>query len=229
MMKIPQKTALNFSLFIILLYWLYELCDLNHTGILPGNFSEFVLKIVIIKSIHLSVIVLLLRIEKAGWHEMGFTFKNWKKQLLVGLLLGFIMFLLINVGLTSLLAGIFPQTKSDGSILSYFSDPGNLYMWLAIGIFGGGLVEETMRIFFLTRFQKRFGKAGLYFALICSSFIFGAGHLYQGIATAISTGVSGLILGSIFIKRKSAIELITLHAFSDVLAILGAYQMANHS
>jgi hypothetical protein len=37
------------------------------------------------------------------------------------------------------------------------------------------------------------------------------------------------LLGVFYIKRKSAIEVITIHAFSDVLAILGAYQMyANH-
>ena len=57
--------------------------------------------------------------------------------------------------------------------------------------------------------------------------VFGIGHLYQGVGTAISVGLSGLVLGAIYIKRRSAIEVITIHAFSDILAILGAYKLAS--
>jgi uncharacterized protein len=226
-MNITKRTALHFSLSIILFYWLYELFIVKHSGISPGNFSDFVIGIVTNKVIHLAVIFLLLRIEKDGWNDMGFRLKNWRRQFLTGILLGLIMFLLINIGLTSILNNIFPRPPASGSILAYFSEPRNLYTWLAIGIFGGGVVEEVMRIFTLTRFQKRFGQAGLYFALVISSFIFGAGHLYQGIGPAISTGISGLILGSIYIRRNSAIEIITIHAFSDVLSVLMAYQLAS--
>lgn len=227
-MKVSKKTALHLSLFIIVVYWLYELFVVNHNGILPNNFSDFIIRVSLIKVIHLVVIILLLKLEGDGFHEMGFSTNNWKKQLLFGLLMGLILFLLVNVGLTSVLNSLFPKSGSSGNILKYFSESRNLVLWLAIGIFGGGVVEEVNRIFVLTRFQKRFGKAGLYFALMCSSLVFGIGHLYQGTGAAISTGVSGLILGSIYIRRNSAIELITIHAFSDVLAILGAYLLAGY-
>ena len=227
-MNISKRTAVHLSLSIIVFYWLYELFVIKQSGIPDSNFSDLVVRIVINKVIHLAVIVLLLKIEKDGWHDMGFRLKNWRKQFLIGILLGFTMFLLLNIGLTSILNSIFPMQATSGSFLTYFSEPRNLYIWLAIGIFGGGVVEEVMRIFMLTRFQKRFGQAGLYFALVCSSFLFGAGHLYQGTGSAISTGISGLISGCIFIRRNSAIEIITIHAFSDVLAILMAYQLASH-
>lgn len=227
-MNITKKTALHLSIFIIIIYWLYDLFILNHSRVFPVDFSDFASGIIIRKLIQLTVIILLLRIEKDGWKDMGFHFNNWRKQILTGIFLGFLMFLLLNIGLTSILNGIFPKSASSGSIMAYFNDTRNLYIWLAIGIFGGGVVEEVVRIFMLTRFQKRFGKPGLYFALVCSSVIFGMGHLYQGTGPAISTGISGLILGVIFIRRNSAIEIITIHAFSDVLAILLAYQLAGH-
>ena len=87
---------------------------------------------------------------------------------------------------------------------------------------------ELMRIFVLTQSEKAFGKAGLYGALIFSSIIFGMGHLYQDTGSAISTGISGLILGMIFIRR-SAVEVIATHAFSDVLSILAAFELAGNA
>ncbi len=227
-MTISQKTALHFSLAIIVIFWLYQLFLAIIHKSLPSNFYEFAVRIAITKSIHLVVIVLLLKLEGAGWQEMGITLKNWKKQLLIGLLWGFILFLLFNIGLNNVLSNVFPKPATSVSILDYFNETWNLYVWLAIGIFGGGFVEELMRIFMLTRFQKKFGQLGLYIALACSSLVFGLGHLYQGTGTAISTGISGLVFGVFYIKRKSAIEVITIHAFSDVLAILGAYLLSDN-
>jgi membrane protease YdiL (CAAX protease family) len=100
---------------------------------------------------------------------------------------------------------------------------------MLVGILGGGLTEELSRIFVLTRFEKAFQRPGLYVALIFSSVIFGIGHLYQGTGAAISTGIYGVVIGLIFIRRRSALEVITAHAFSDVLAILAATLLAmNH-
>lgn len=85
-----------------------------------------------------------------------------------------------------------------------------------------------MRVFVLTRFEKSFGITGLYVALVISSVLFGLSHLYQRMGTAITTGISGFVFGIIFIHRRSATEIITVHAFSDVLSILAAYQLAGH-
>lgn len=225
-MIITKKAALHLSLFIIILYWLLELFIVSRTGILPDSFTDFVIRIAIIKSIHLGVIILLLKLEGDSWHDVGLHLKNWKKQVLIGLLLGLGIFLLVSVGLTTVANILFSKPSESGKILQYFKEPEYLYLWLLVGILGGGLVEEIMRIFVLTRFQKKFGKAGLYFALLFSAFVFGMSHYYQGVGAAISNGIFGLILGGIYIKRRSAIEVITAHAFSDVLAILAAYQLA---
>ena len=211
---------------IFVFYWLYHLLTVRTDLVIPSSFSELIVRILTIKCIHLGTISVLLYFEQ-DWHSMGFTLRNYKKQFMLGLLMGLGMFLLFNVGLSSILNIIFPQPAGPSSIFIYFKDPKNLFIWLMIGIFGGGLVEELMRIFVLTRFEKQFNLYGLYIALIISSVVFGTGHLYQGVGIAISTGLSGLVLGAIYIRRRSAIEVITIHAFSDILAILGAYKLAN--
>jgi membrane protease YdiL (CAAX protease family) len=220
-----RKPILYFSIALIFGYWVYKLLSPDPPA--PAEFSQLALQIVQTKIIHLLTIVLLLFLQREQPGNLGFTSEKWVKQLGIGLFFGAVMFVLINVGLNSILNGIFPRTSDGGvPLLSYFSDIRNLYAWLLIGILGGGFVEELMRIFVLTRFEKAFGIAGLYGALLVSSIVFGIGHLYQGTGSAISTGLSGLILGMIFIRRRSAIEVITIHAFADVLSILAAFELA---
>ena len=56
--------------------------------------------------------------------------------------------------------------------------------------------------------------------------MFGFGHLYQGLGTALSTTASGLVFSLVYLRRRSALEPIVAHAFSDVLAMLGATLIA---
>ena len=56
--------------------------------------------------------------------------------------------------------------------------------------------------------------------------MFGLGHLYQGLGTAISTAVSGLVFALVYLRRRSALEPVIAHAFSDVLAMLAATMLA---
>ncbi len=224
-MNLSKQKALQLSLLVIVFYWVYQLILAPTHHIENTSFTDFASRIAVIKCIHLLTIIVLLKLEQESWKNLGFTFKNWKKQLLFGVLGAVVMFLLISVGLNSVLGSLFPKPSGSGNLLDYFTEPQNLYIWLALGIAGGGFVEELVRIFILTRFQKKFHQCGLYFALICSSVVFGVGHLYQGTGSAISTGISGLILGIVYIKRRSALEVITLHAFTDVFGILAAYQL----
>ena len=69
------------------------------------------------------MILLLLKIEKDVCGDIGFRLKNRRKQFLTGILLGFIMFLLLNIGLTSILNSLFPMPATSKNILTYFSEP----------------------------------------------------------------------------------------------------------
>jgi CAAX protease family protein len=59
-------------------------------------------------------------------------------------------------------------------------------------------------------------------ALVVSSVIFGIGHLYQGIAGAVSTVVVGFLFGAMFLATGSLLLPIVVHAVMDlrILAML---------
>lgn len=228
-MTLSKQTALYISIGVIAAYWLYNVVTAGAHAVLPAEFSEFAWNAMLRKILHVVVIVLLLRLAGADSADVGVYRDKWKQQLLKGLLFGLIFFVFFNAGLASVMSSLFPEPEVAGnSVMMYFHDPQNLVIWLMLGIFGGGVVEELMRIFVLTRFEKVWGKTGLYIALLFSSVVFGLGHLYQGTSGAISTGIYGLVIGLIYIRRRSAIEVMTAHAFSDVLGIVGAYLLAGH-
>ncbi len=226
-MTLSNRSALGISLSVIVLYWIYQIVAQRSGPLLPAHFSELVLRIVRTKLIVFVTMFLLLRLAGEGWDALGVSRHEWPKHLGVGLLIGLAMFVGLNVALDSVMNALIPRPPASGpSVLSFFRQPGNLLVWLPIGIFGGGIVEELQRIFILTRFEKWLGRPGLVLGVALSSAMFGFGHLYQGLGSAISTAVSGMVFCLVYLRRRSALEPVTAHAFSDVLAMLGATMLA---
>ncbi|MBI5838376.1 MAG: CPBP family intramembrane metalloprotease [Candidatus Eisenbacteria bacterium] len=226
-MNLSRRTALGVSLGVIFLYWGYQIVWQHSAPVLPAHFSDLVLRIVRGKLIVFAAVMLLLRLEGERFAALGVTRHQWPKHFGVGLAIGFAMFLGLNIALDSVMSSLLPRSPSAGpSILSFFKQPGNLLIWLPIGIFGGGVVEELQRIFILTRFEKWLGRPGLILGVVLSSALFGFGHLYQGVGTAISAAISGAVFALVYLRRRSALEPIVAHAFSDVLAMLGATMLA---
>lgn len=226
-MTLSKRTALWISLGAIVLHWIYQIVSRGAGPTLPDHFSELVLRIVRNKLIIFTAIFLLLRLEGEGFDALGVSRRDWPRHLGLGLAIGFAMFVGLNVGFDSVMNSLIPRPPASGpSVMSFFKEPMNLLAWLPIGIFGGGVVEELQRIFVLTRLEKWLGRPGLVLGVVLSSAMFGFGHLYQGLGTAISTAVSGLLFAIVYLRRRSALEPITAHAFSDILAMLGATMMA---
>ena len=226
-MTISKRTSLGISLGAIVLYWIYQIVSQRPDAPLPAHFSTLVWRIVWAKIIVLTVLFLLLRLEGEGFQGLGLSGHEWPKHLGVGLLFGLVMFVALNVGLGSVMSSLLPRPAVGGpSIFIFFKEPRNLLAWLPIGIFGGGVVEELQRIFIFTRFEKWLGRPGLILGIVLSSVMFGLGHRYQGLGIAISTAVSGVLFALVYLRRRSALEPITAHAFSDVLAMVGATMQA---
>ena len=226
-MRISKPASLGISLGAIVLCWIYQIVSQRPDAPLPAHFSDLVWRIVCNKIIVLTAVFLLLRLEGEGFEALGLRFREWPKHLGIGLLFGLVMFVVLNVGLSSVMSSLLPRTAASGpSILTFFKEPVNLLAWLPIGIFGGGVVEELQRIFIFTRFEKWLGRPGLILGIVLSSVMFGLGHRYQGLGIAISTAVSGVLFALVYLRRRSALEPIAAHAFSDVLAMLGATMQA---
>lgn len=228
-MPLSKRALLPLSLALIGMHWAYLLLDHPMTPVLPPTFAELALKIVLNKLVLFTILAVLLSLEPQGWAGVGITSQDWPKHLAIGIGIGMLMFIILNVGLTAALEAILPRPSQSGpSIVSYFAELRNLLVWLPIGVFGGGVVEELERIFIITRFEQWQGRPGLILGILLSSAMFGLGHLYQGLGVAISTAISGVVFTLVFLRRRSALEAITAHAFSDILAMVGVALSMRH-
>lgn len=227
-MTLSKRTLLFLSLGLIGLHWTYQLLDHPTTPVIPTSFSELAGRIILNKVVTFAILSLLLHLEQQGWEGVGVSRRDWARHVGIGVGIGLAMFLFLNVGLTAALEAVIPRPTQQGpSILSFFAQWSNLIIWLPIGVFGGGVVEELERIFVFTRFEQWLGRPGLVLGVILSSVMFGVGHLYQGVGAAVSTAVSGVVFALVFLRRRSALEAMTAHAFSDVLAMVGGAMMAH--
>ena len=226
-MTLSKRAALGISLGVIVLHWIYQIVSHRSGPSVPAHFSELVVRIVSTKLLVFAALFLLLRLEGERFDRLGVIRHEWPRQLGLGIAIGFAMFVGLNVMLDSVMNHLIPRPPSNApSITAFFKTPRNLLAWLPIGIFGGGVVEELERIFVLTRFEKWLGRPGLILGVALSSAMFGYAHLYQGVGTAIGTMLSGVVFSLVYLRRRSALEPVTAHAFSDVLAMLGATMLA---
>lgn len=226
-MPLSKRSALGVSLSAIVLYWCWQIFAQRAPQPLPAQFSDFALRVVRSKLLVGASLFVLLRLEGEGLASLGCSSVEWRKRVGVGLAAGLAMFVGFNVALDSLFNALIPKTPTSGvSVLNYFEAPANLLLWLPIGVFGGGVIEELQRVFIITRFERWLGRPGLILGVALSSAMFGFGHRYQGLGTALSTGVAGVAFARLYLRRRSALEPITAHAAADVLAILAATLLA---
>ncbi|MCP3978602.1 MAG: CPBP family intramembrane metalloprotease [bacterium] len=166
----------------------------------------------------------LLRLNGETLRDLGFTSRMLGRQLAIGTLFGFVLFLAHQLAISPLIDALLPASAPQGVNLAPLF--GNVYqapIWIFLAVFKGGFVEEGMRVFGLTRFERILGKPGLVFAALVGSAAFGAGHLYQGLDSAIGTGIQGLLFVAIYLRKRRTLEAVTAHAVYDLIGITLAY------
>jgi len=227
-MIVTKRTALLVSLLAIVASWAYHIARQSAGHALPAEFSDFAIAIAVAKLVTIAIIYFLLRLGGEGFGSLGVGARAWPRHLGIGLAFGVAMFVLFNVGLASILGPMFARPADGGrTLMTYFQQPGNLLLWIPIGVLAGGVVEELERIFVITRFEHWLGRSGLVLGIVLSSAIFGLGHLYQGVGIAIGTAISGAALALLYLRRRSALEPMAAHAIADVLAVLAATMLAH--
>jgi membrane protease YdiL (CAAX protease family) len=92
--------------------------------------------------------------------------------------------------------------------------------WIFVSLTAGICEEILYRGFLIHYFFAAPFHAPLAVALIVSSVIFGAVHLYQGIAGVISTAILGLIFSAIFLTTGTLVVPMILHALIDLRILL---------
>lgn len=104
-----------------------------------------------------------------------------------------------------------------------------LYLiWVALSWISGGLAEEMFfRGYVITRLKGVFANAPFasVLAVVLSAALFGYGHVYyQGLRGFVTTGVIGLVFGSMFlIFRRNLWPVIIVHGAVDTLSFTARF------
>lgn len=175
---------------------------------------------------------LALRIRTEPWTTIGFTLPAGTiKFIVLGVFAGVFMELFAVYLTTPWISGVF-GVEPDYSELSEIQ--GNiqlLVLYLVLSWVLAAFGEEIcFRGFLMKRIAQVFGEThwAWFISLVLASVVFGWGHTEQGISGWVQEGISGFLLGVLFlVSRKNLVLPIVAHGVSNSLAFtliyLGSY------
>jgi membrane protease YdiL (CAAX protease family) len=123
------------------------------------------------------------------------------------------------------------QVPDVSAFRSLVGNGAQLAFWLAIAWSLAAFLEEMVyRGWLMARFAElgQFSAGGWLAAVLGSSVLFGAAHLYQGASGVIATGLSGLVFSLVYLATgRNLWASILAHGFNDttgfVMMYLGVY------
>ncbi len=131
--------------------------------------------------------------------------KSWIKMVLLGTGVGVLLQFLSLYGIEPILAKLTGQLPDLSSFAALKGNTEFLLMWLAISWTVAAFGEEIVyRGYLMNRFADLIGKSRTAWivSLFCSAILFGLIHYYQGTSGMVSTGVSGLVFGIVYLATK---------------------------
>jgi len=111
------------------------------------------------------------------------------------------------------------MTKRGGALL--LPETLGEFRWFAAVSAGSGIAEESVYRGFLWYYLSTFLPHITSIELVVlSSLIFGLGHLYQGWTGVASTGLSGLILSTLYVSTGSLLLPVVIHSLGNMQGVL---------
>jgi membrane protease YdiL (CAAX protease family) len=220
-----SRRALALSAGVIVLYWAGSAASrLLRPHPLPHGVISIALDVSLRAVIVLVVVGALLHAGGESIRGLGFTRDGHARLVLRSLALAAGLFVLANVVLNPVFSALLGPGATP-PVADLFRDPREAPYWIFCALVGGGFTEELMRAFVLTRFEKLLGRWAIGVALVLDSIVFGLGHLYQGRASAVTSGMTGVVLGLIFLWRRRVVDAMAVHAIFDLMGIAAAYAL----
>jgi len=173
-----------------------------------------------------------LRVRRERWALIGwFRPPSWRRAIAIGVVAGIAMELLAVLVTTPLISGWFGVEPDYSEFLSIRGNVAQLCLYLALSWVIAAFGEEIcFRGFLMQRLARVFGGSnGAWIgSLLASSVLFGWGHTEQGVSGWIQEGLSGLLLGVLFLANRRCLAVpIIAHGVSNslafVLIFLGRY------
>ena len=174
------------------------------------------------------LIWIMLRLRGERWSEIGFKRPDsfwW--FIAVGALAGVLMELFAVYVTTPLISAFFGVEPNYSELKDIRGNLILLFIFLGLSWTLAAFGEEIcFRGFLMKRLAQVFGESRIAWiaALLLSSVLFGWGHTEQGVSGWIQEGLSGLILGILFLSAKRNLVVpIVAHGVSNTLAFVLIY------
>jgi CAAX protease family protein len=162
-----------------------------------------------------------------GWRAVGLRWPAHPGRILtIGLVVGYqwLGLYIIEPLLARATSGQLPDVSMFRPIVG---DEARLAIWLALVWTLAAFMEEMVyRGWIMTRVAEigRFSRAAWVVALLMSSAIFGAVHLYQGAAGVVATALSGGVFAALYLATgRNLWAGILAHGFMDTVGIVMIY------
>ena len=171
-------------------------------------------------------VALRLRIE--SWSAIGFSLPSGVLKLFAfGAIAGVLMELFAVYVTTPSISNFFGVEPDYSALNSIQGNLGLLFLFVTLSWFLAAFGEEIcFRGFLMKRLAQVFGESrwAWFLSLVASSILFGWGHTEQGISGWLQEGISGFLLGVLFlVSRRNLVVPIVAHGVSNTLALALIY------
>ena len=160
-----------------------------------------------------------------GWSDFGIRKpESWKRTLSLAFLVG-IVFQALSLYIIEPILGKITGDIPDVSLFRpLVGNVPQLFFFLLISWTFAAFIEEMIyRGYLMHRTADLFNRnnTGWIVGLVLSNFIFGFGHMYQGMSGMISTGISGFVFaGLYFTTNRNLWAAILAHGIYDTIGFL---------
>ena len=176
----------------------------------------------------LPLIWVMLRLGREPWSSIGLARPpRFGRSIAIGVLAGVLMELFAVYATTPLISRFFGVEPDYSEFKDIRGNLTLLFIFLGLSWTLAAVGEEIcFRGFLMKRLAQVFGenRASWIAALLLSSALFGWGHTEQGVSGWIQEGLSGLILGILFLCAKRNLTIpIVAHGISNTVAFVLIY------
>lgn len=172
----------------------------------------------------------ILKYQKITLRDIGLRRPtSWMKTIVIGAGLAILILALFLLVVNPIIQGYLPVEEKN--LERFTTLKGNTLLYIvgiASAIITAGFGEEIIwRGYILKRLAAVFGNHNMAWiiALVLTSVLFGCLHFYQGMIGVIQTGITGFLLGVIFMVngKKSLWINIVAHSVIDIISLTAIY------
>jgi membrane protease YdiL (CAAX protease family) len=185
-----------------------------HAGTWPFVHRE--LSLVVVSFQVAMPVLVIIALTKEPWSKFGIVRPIWAADLLFGCVVWYASMLAYTIARSGVPAGALDKSFSE---YSQMPRPGGFLMGclaLAMSVAIAFSEELVMRGYLLPRFERLLGAT--WRAVLVTSLLFGACHLYQGYSHAVAIAASGFVKACAFCLIRRLWPLVVAHALTDFLA-----------